>query len=102
MHFLISLCKDECKLLPINDELPQEVKDFFDPNSVSRMIRKIERISAFSDAQSKLYMDNNYHHRSDYFKSKNSFLKLKECNAEIDAAMKREKSIIAKLKDAYQ
>jgi hypothetical protein len=97
-----SVCKKSCKLLPINEQLPTEVKNYFDPRSIGRLLENVEKISRFMDTQSKAFTMKNIHHRTTYYKYKKSVLDMKEHAKKLDQAMLREKTIIERLRNAYK
>ena len=102
MNSSCRICKKQCKVLPINDALPSEVKDYFDPNSIERMVHKIEKISHFMETQNKAYVAKSSQHRETYYKYKKSYMELKDYGMKIESSIQREKAIINKLKQAYQ
>lgn len=102
MRLPYSICKKQSKVLPINNDLPSEVKNYFDPSSIGKMVDTIEKIFQFMENQNKKYVYKNYHHRALYHEYKKSYMEMREHRMKTEAAINREKSIISKLKQAYQ
>lgn len=82
--------------------MPAEVKNYFDPRSIGRLVDNVEKISRFMDTQNKAFTMKNAHHRNSYYKYKKSVMDMKEHVKKLDQAMAREKAIIERLRNAYK
>lgn len=100
--YLNRVCKKSCKILPINEQLPSEVKNYFDQRSIERLLDNIEKISRFRDTQHKAYTLKNAPYRTSFYKYKKSVSDMKEHINKVDQAMLREKAIIERLRSAYK
>jgi hypothetical protein len=89
-------------VLPINEQLPKEVKNYFDPQSVDYLLRQIEKISEFQETQEKLYTSRTYQFGEKYSQQKTEFMKMRHEETRLDKIVKQEKSIMKRLKDAYK
>lgn len=89
-------------MLPINEQMPTEVKNYFDPRSIGRLLDNVEKISRFIDTQNKAYSMKNAPHRTSYYKYKKSVFEMKDHQKKLDQALMREKQIIERLRNAYK
>lgn len=89
-------------MIPVDEHLPKDIKNYFDSQSTERLIRQIEKISDFQETQNKLYASRNYRYKEIYNQQKTEFMKLQEQDKQLDRIMKQEKDIMRKLKDAYK
>lgn len=89
-------------MLPINNQMPKEIKNYFDPQSIEKLLKQIEKISDFQETQNKLYTSKTYRYRELYNQQKKVFMALNEEDKNLDKIMKQEKAIMTRLKEAYQ
>lgn len=97
-----STCKKPCKVLPINENLPAEVKSYFDSRAVSRLLEKVDEISRFAETQNKTFVAKNFSYRDSYYKHKEGVFEMKNQFLGHDKAVLREKEIITRLRTAYK
>ncbi|CAO1374749.1 unnamed protein product [Diamesa serratosioi] len=96
------ICKEKCKVLEINEDLPAEVKLVFDDTSFTKCLDDATRVYNFQENQTRLYTEKVKISAEKYHRIKKDVLRLKQFKLDTIKNMKIEKSYIEKLKVAYR
>jgi aspartokinase len=86
----------------LNNSMPKEVKNYFDPRAPSTLINDANKIITFQKDQSRLYVAKQYGNRGTFNSYKTKYLEMESHKKKIVQAMTREKAIVNRLKHAYQ
>lgn len=110
MHIFCEMCftdKDFCKLcdkpvrtIPINRELPTDVRVFIEPHSAENMVTTLERVWNYQTGQNVMFYGQN-ENRNRYNNMKEAIIGQQKATKQLDEEMRQETVIIEKLKSAY-
>lgn len=95
-----NVCKKKCKILPIDNNLPREIKTYFEPNYHRQLFGMVAKVHDFQLTQVKNYAEKDY--RGNYYRAKEKVKQLSDFKKKVVENMKRENAIMDKLKDAYR
>ena len=95
------ICKIQCKMLEINQQMPSEVKMFFEENSIARMIKNAQKIHLFQTNQIQMYAEKHKPHQQNYVQLKKHILKLQNIKKHYLKKMKQEDELMKRLRQAY-
>jgi len=96
------LCNNQCKVLEVNEQMPSEVKMFFEDSSIQRMIQSVEKINSFQENQVSIYINSCSKYQTKYHNNKKNAKSLLKTKNEVLESLKREKEIMETLKNAYK
>lgn len=96
------LCKCQCKVLEINEDLPIQVKLFFDNSSFDNSMSSASQTYHFQENQTHLYTEKCKSYVNKYHKTKSDILKLIKIKEDLKITMEKERAIMEKLKQAYR
>ncbi|XP_070499407.1 zip homologous protein 3-like [Chironomus tepperi] len=99
---ICNVCNKRCKILPIDENLPKEVKIYFEPNSHRQLLSTTVKVHEFQQTQVKNYVERHYSSRKKYYQLKQQMLQLVNYRKQALENAKREKAIMEKLKEAYR
>jgi len=96
------LCNNQCKILEVSEQMPAEVKMFFEESSIQRVVQNVERIHNFQENQVKIYQKHCAKYRVEYHNSKKNTQSLLKIREDALKSIKREKEIMDKLRKAFK
>lgn len=96
------ICKAKCRVLEINQNLPENIRVFFDKAAVKQKMEEAEKIFQFQTNQSQIYFNKPRDVSAKYEKAKIDSIKLQKMDQEFDKTVKEEKELIEKLKISYK
>lgn len=96
------ICNCQCKILQINEQMPSEVKIFFEDKSISNQFQLIEKINTFQEKHVRLYVEKTQIYQQKYNKIKTEVMQLNKMKQEINETIKREQANMDKLRNAYR
>jgi hypothetical protein len=97
-----NVCKKRCKILPIDENLPKEVRTYFEPKVHRQLLGTAVKVHDFQKNQIKNYVERHYPYRKKYYQLKEKMKQIVNYRNQVLENGKREKAIMNKLKDAYR
>lgn len=90
--------------MEIGENMPSEVKMYFETKSIERLGNNIQKISTFQENQVKFYFENTRQRQyaKKYQEIKENAMKLHSVKKKYTEMFRKEKQIIERLKQAYQ
>lgn len=95
------VCLKSCATLPINPDLPDEVKMFFKAKSCDKLLDNLHRITTFQENQTKMFHETlTTYDMKNYFKKKTMIKKSIAIKKKYNDLFRQENDLSAKLKAA--